>query len=80
MSWCVTLVLVIAHRGASGWAPENTIPAFQKAAELEADMIEFDIQLSAGDYIEVWTYHNHGANTDVYDQYEFSWLCIHRIG
>jgi glycerophosphoryl diester phosphodiesterase len=47
------LVLVIAHRGASGWAPENTLPAFQKAAELEADMIEFDIQLSADRHIVV---------------------------
>ncbi|MFX0113863.1 MAG: glycerophosphodiester phosphodiesterase [Candidatus Hodarchaeota archaeon] len=47
------MVLVIAHRGASGWAPENTIPAFQKAVELEADMIEFDIQLSADRHIVV---------------------------
>ncbi|MHA2494386.1 MAG: glycerophosphodiester phosphodiesterase [Candidatus Hodarchaeales archaeon] len=47
------MVLVIAHRGASGWAPENTLPAFQKAAELEADMIEFDIQLSADRHIVV---------------------------
>jgi glycerophosphoryl diester phosphodiesterase len=44
---------VIAHRGASGWAPENTLPAFQKAVELEADMIEFDIQFSADRHIVV---------------------------
>ncbi|MFW9916977.1 MAG: glycerophosphodiester phosphodiesterase [Candidatus Thorarchaeota archaeon] len=44
---------MIAHRGASGWAPENTLPAFQKAVELEADMIEFDIQLSADRHIVV---------------------------
>ena len=46
-------MLVIAHRGASGWAPENTIPAFQKADGLRADMIEFDIQYTADQHIIV---------------------------
>lgn len=36
-------VLNIAHRGASGVAPENTISAFKRAIELGADMIECDI-------------------------------------
>ncbi len=35
-------VLVIGHRGASGCAPENTIPAFQRAAHEGADLIELD--------------------------------------
>jgi len=39
--------LVIAHRGASFLAPENTIPAFRMAMELKADMIETDIRLTA---------------------------------
>jgi glycerophosphoryl diester phosphodiesterase len=38
---------VIAHRGASGLAPENTIPAFQLAAEQGADAFELDVQLTA---------------------------------
>lgn len=38
---------IIAHRGASGYAPENTLTAFQKARELGAEMIEFDVKLSA---------------------------------
>lgn len=38
--------LVIAHRGANHYAPENTLPAFQKAIELRADMIELDVALS----------------------------------
>ena len=38
--------LVWAHRGASGYCPENTLPAFAKAAELRADGIELDIQLT----------------------------------
>ena len=39
---------VIAHRGASGTAPENTLPAFRRAEELGADMIELDVQLTRG--------------------------------
>ena len=36
--------LVIAHRGASSLARENTLEAFQKAIDLRADMIEFDVR------------------------------------
>lgn len=39
-------VLVIAHRGFSGQAPENTLIAFKNAIELGCDMIELDIHLS----------------------------------
>jgi glycerophosphoryl diester phosphodiesterase len=39
--------LVIAHRGASYDAPENTMAAFHLAHKLGADMIELDVQLSA---------------------------------
>jgi glycerophosphoryl diester phosphodiesterase len=35
-------VLVIAHRGASGVAPENTLPAFRQALEFGADLVELD--------------------------------------
>lgn len=38
--------LVWAHRGASGYAPENTMPAFEKAIEMGADGIELDVQLT----------------------------------
>ena len=34
--------LVWGHRGASGYAPENTMAAFEKAVELGADGIEQD--------------------------------------
>src|SRR5436190_20563712 len=39
--------LVIAHRGASGFAPENTLAAFKFALALGADGVELDVQLSA---------------------------------
>lgn len=35
--------LVFAHRGASGYMPENTIPAFEEAIKMGADGIELDI-------------------------------------
>src|SRR3954469_16401194 len=38
---------VIAHRGASGSAPENTIAAFELAVAYGADAIELDVRLTA---------------------------------
>jgi glycerophosphoryl diester phosphodiesterase len=40
-------VSVIAHRGASAEAPENTLAAFRLAIAQEADFIELDVQESA---------------------------------
>jgi glycerophosphoryl diester phosphodiesterase len=36
--------MVVAHRGASGYAHENTLLAFQKAIDMKADCIETDIR------------------------------------
>ena len=36
-------MLVIAHRGASHDFPENTLPAFERAIEVGADFVEFDV-------------------------------------
>jgi glycerophosphoryl diester phosphodiesterase len=38
--------LIIAHRGDSAHAPENTLAAFRRAAEVGADGIEFDVRLT----------------------------------
>ena len=40
-------VLIIAHRGSSWTAPENTLAAFRLAAEQRTDFIELDVQESA---------------------------------
>ena len=45
---------VIAHRGASEHAPENTLPAFEKAVALGADEIELDIRFSSDEEIVVF--------------------------
>jgi glycerophosphoryl diester phosphodiesterase len=39
--------LVIAHRGGALLMPENTFPAFDNAVHLGADMLEFDMQMTA---------------------------------
>ena len=43
--------LIIAHRGSSGHAPENTMSAFQKALEQGADGIETDVHLSKDNHL-----------------------------
>ncbi len=40
----VTIVLAIAHRGASAYAPENTRAAFDLAIHMGSSMIETDVQ------------------------------------
>ncbi|MBI3791558.1 MAG: glycerophosphodiester phosphodiesterase [Gemmatimonadetes bacterium] len=37
-------VAIVAHRGASGWAPEHTIAAYDLALTFRADFIEQDLQ------------------------------------
>jgi len=46
--------LIIAHRGASAEAPENTLAAFQAAARAGADGIELDVTMCAsGDVVVI---------------------------
>lgn len=41
------MTLVVAHRGASGVAPENTLEAFRLAVEAGADAVELDVHLTS---------------------------------
>lgn len=45
--------LVIAHRGGSELAPENTLIAFDKANDLGVDMIEFDVHMTNDGHLVV---------------------------
>ena len=47
-------VLIIAHRGASGHAPENTMPAFAAAINARADLVELDYYHSSDDQMIVF--------------------------
>jgi len=44
---------IFAHRGASAYAPENTLAAFELAVEQGADGIELDVKLSADGHVVV---------------------------
>ncbi len=43
-----------AHRGASSYAPENTMSAFRKAIELGANGIELDLQKTKDNKIVIF--------------------------
>jgi glycerophosphoryl diester phosphodiesterase len=46
-------VLVIGHRGALGYAPENTMSSFKRGLEIGCDLIELDVHMSADERIVV---------------------------
>ena len=48
-----TKPVVIAHRGACAYAPENTLSAFKKAIEQGADGIEFDVKLTKDGHVVI---------------------------
>jgi len=50
---CLSKVLIIAHRGASAYEPENTLRSVKKALELSADMVEVDVRTSRDGHIVV---------------------------
>jgi glycerophosphoryl diester phosphodiesterase len=55
------MVKVIAHRGDSVHAPENTIMAFEKAIELGANGIELDVHMCKDGYLVI--HHDETVNT-----------------
>ena len=40
------MALIYGHRGASAYAPENTMEAFRMALDMGADGVELDVHLS----------------------------------
>src|SRR3954470_18661165 len=40
-------VFAVGHRGASAYAPENTVAAFDEAVRLGAKGVEFDLRITA---------------------------------
>lgn len=45
--WMQRAPLVVGHRGAPRFAPENTLAGFRRAADLGADAVEMDAKLTA---------------------------------
>ena len=56
---------IIAHRGASAYAPENTLPAFSLAKELGVTEVELDTQLSSDSVVVLC--HDKGLNRYKHD-------------
>jgi glycerophosphoryl diester phosphodiesterase len=64
--------LVIAHRGASGYLPENTLEAYQRAIDLGADAIEPDLISTKDGVLIASHYPNLAISTDVASRPEFA--------
>jgi glycerophosphoryl diester phosphodiesterase len=64
--------LVIAHRGASGYLPENTLESYQRAIDLGADAIEPDLISTRDGVLIASHYPNLAINTDVASRPEFA--------
>lgn len=47
------MTLIVAHRGASHYAPENTFAAYELAVEQKAEAIELDVHLTADGQLAV---------------------------
>lgn len=80
--------LVIAHRGASAVAPENTIPAMRAAVLAGADMVEFDVQRTADGRLVVVHDTTFARTTDVDDVFpgrqddpidSFTWAEVRKL-
>jgi glycerophosphoryl diester phosphodiesterase len=64
--------MVIAHRGASGYLPEHTLGAYQRAIDLGADAIEPDLISTKDGVLIASHYPNLAINTDVASRPEFA--------
>src|SRR5699024_5540598 len=56
--------MVIAHRGAGAYYPENTMPAVEAAMQMGADVIELGVQLSSDGVRVVFHYVMLDAHAD----------------
>ncbi|MFE3457623.1 glycerophosphodiester phosphodiesterase [Nocardiopsis aegyptia] len=59
----------VAHRGASAYAPENTLAAIDESAERGAETVEIDVQLTADDEIVVMHDTTLARTTDVEERF-----------
>lgn len=66
------LPLVIAHRGASGYRPENTLEAFHLGIEQQADGIEFDLVTTSDQELIIRHENTLSGTTDIEAHPEFA--------
>jgi glycerophosphoryl diester phosphodiesterase len=65
-------VLVIAHRGASGYRPEHTLAAYDLAIDLGADYVEPDLVMTRDGVLVARHENEISTTTDVADRPEFA--------
>lgn len=68
----MNLPLVIGHRGACGYRPENTMASFQLAIDQGADGVEFDVVTTGDDALIIRHENALSGTTDVSSKREFS--------
>lgn len=64
--------IVIAHRGASGYAPEHTLTSYFTAIEMGADFIEPDLVMTRDGVLVARHENEIGGTTDVADRRQFA--------
>lgn len=64
--------IVIAHRGASGYAPEHTVAAYTMALDMGADAVEPDLVITRDSRLVIRHDRYLGTTTDVADHPEFA--------
>ena len=57
--------IVIGHRGASGYLPEHTVAAYERAVDLGADFIEPDLVMTRDGVLVARHENEIGGTTDV---------------
>lgn len=73
--WVPVLIakpIVIAHRGASGYLPEHTLAAYEKAIDMGADYIEPDLVITKDGHLIARHEHYLGKTTDVSEHEAFA--------
>lgn len=61
--------LIIAHRGASGYLPEHTLAAYERAVEMGADFIEPDLVVTKDGYLIARHENEFSSTSDVAERY-----------
>src|SRR5688572_24541331 len=69
---CAARFDVQGHRGARGLAPENTLPAFERALALGVDTLELDVGVTRDGVVVVG--HDPSLNPDIVRGPDGAWL------
>ena len=66
------MIDVQGHRGARGYAPENTLPSFARALELGVTTLELDVAVTRDGVVVI--HHDRGLNPDIARGLDGQWV------